>query len=127
MLTVTTCGIYIAAIATIPLMLYEMVTTQSLNFLHARYLLVLLYVAVCCTAIPHSLWNYSLSRVEASTCSLFYPIQPLTSMVLGVLLLHEHMTLGFFIGAALIVFGVLYSTLGKEKDPTVYLKKKQKV
>ena len=37
-------------------------------------------------------------------------------MVLGVLLLHEHMTVGFLVGAALIVFGVLYSTLGKEKS-----------
>ena len=55
------------------------------------------------------------SRAEASTCSLFYPIQPLTSMVLGVLLLNEHMTVGFIAGAVLIVFGVLYSTLGKEK------------
>ncbi len=116
-LTITTCGIYIAALATIPLMVYELVTTPNVDFLHARYILILLYVAVCCTAIPHSLWNYSLSRVEASTCSLFYPVQPLTSMILGVLLLHEHMTLGFFAGAALIVFGVLYSTLGKENHP----------
>lgn len=36
-------------------------------------------------------------------------------MVLGVLLLNEHMTVGFIVGAVLIVFGVLYSTLGKEK------------
>ena len=86
-LTVTTCGIY-----------------------------VLFYVAIFCTTIPHSLWNYCLSRAEASTCSLFYPIQPLTSMVLGVLLLNEHMTVGFIAGAVLIVFGVLYSTLGKEKN-----------
>ena len=63
-----------------------------------------------------ALWNYCLSRAEASTCSLFYPIQPLTSMVLGVLLLNEHMTVGFIAGAVLIVFGVLYSTLGKEKN-----------
>ena len=114
-LTVTTCGIYVAAIATIPLMGYELATAPSIEFLHAKYIIVLLYVAICCTAIPHSLWNYSLSRVEASTCSLFYPVQPLTSMALGVLLLHEHMTLGFFAGAVLIVFGVLYSTLGKEQ------------
>ena len=115
-LTVTTCGIYVAAIATIPLMVYELATTPGVDFLHPKYILVLLYVAVCCTAIPHSLWNYSLSRVEASTCSLFYPMQPLTSMVLGVLLLHEHMTVGYLAGGALIVFGVLYSTLGKEKN-----------
>ena len=115
-LTVTTCGIYVAAIATIPLMVYELATTPGVDFLHPKYILVLLYVAVCCTAIPHSLWNYSLSRVEASTCSLFYPVQPLTSMVLGVLLLHEHMTVGYLAGGVLIVFGVLYSTLGKEKN-----------
>lgn len=114
-LTITTCGIYVAAIATVPLMVYELVTASSVDFLHVKYILVLLYVAVFCTAIPHSLWNYSLSRVEASTCSLFYPVQPLTSMALGVLLLHERMTPGFFAGTALIVFGVLYSTLGKEK------------
>lgn len=34
-------------------------------------------------------------------------------MVLGVLLLHERMDWSFFVGAALIVFGVLYSTLGR--------------
>ena len=114
-LTVTTCGIYVAAIATVPLMAYELATTPGVDFLRPKYILVLLYVAVCCTAVPHSLWNYSLSRVEASTCSLFYPVQPLTSMALGVLLLHEHMTLGCMAGGALIVFGVLYSTLGTKE------------
>lgn len=97
-------------------MLREIITHPEMDFLHAKYILVLLYVAIFCTTIPHSLWNYCLSRAEASTCSLFYPIQPLTSMVLGVLLLNEHMTVGFIAGAVLIVFGVLYSTLGKEKN-----------
>ena len=84
-----------------------------MDFLHPQYILMLLYLGLCCTAAPQALWNYSLSRVEASTCSLFYPVQPLTSMVLGVLLLHERMDWSFFVGAALIVFGVLYSTLGR--------------
>ena len=38
-------------------------------------------------------------------------------MALGVFLLNEKMTLGFIVGAVLIVFGVLYSTLGHE-SPT---------
>ena len=96
-------------------MVRELITHPEMDFLHAKYILVLFYVAIFCTTIPHSLWNYCLSRAEASTCSLFYPIQPLTSMVLGVLLLNEHMMVGFIAGAVLIVFGVLYSTLGKEK------------
>ena len=112
-LAVTTYGISIAAAATLPLMVWELATTPGVDFLHPQYILMLLYVGLCCTAAPQALWNYSLSRVEASTCSLFYPVQPLTSMVLGVLLLHERMDWSFFVGAALIVFGVLYSTLGR--------------
>ena len=117
-LTVTTCGIYVAAIATVPLMLREIITHPEMDFLHAKYMPCAVFM-----------WRFSarpfrircgitvLSRAEASTCSLFYPIlQPLTSMVLGVLLLNEHMTVGFIAGAVLIVFGVLYSTLGKEKN-----------
>ena len=104
-LTVTTYGIYVAAIGTLPLMLREIITHPEMDFLHAKYILVLFYVAIFCTTIPHSLWNYCLSRAEASTCSLFYPIQPLTSMVLGVLLLNEHMTVGFIAGAVLIEKG----------------------
>ncbi|MEE0154455.1 MAG: DMT family transporter [Agathobaculum butyriciproducens] len=73
-LTVTTCGIYVAAIGTLPLMLREIITHPEMDFLHAKYILGLFYVAIFCTTIPHSLWNYCLSRAEASTCSLFYPI-----------------------------------------------------
>lgn len=117
-LTVTTYGIYIAAVCTLPLAAWEMTTVAEWNLPHPGLVIaLLLYVGLLCTALPHTLWNYCLSRVEASTCSLFYPIQPLTSMALGVCLLHEKMTLGFIIGAALIVFGVLYSTLGHE-SPT---------
>ncbi len=116
-LTVTTYGIYVAAACTLPFAVHELMTTPGLDLLHARHIVVLLYVGLLCTALPHALWNYCLSRAEASTCSLFYPIQPLTSMALGVFLLNEKMTLGFIVGAALIVFGVLYSTLGHE-SPT---------
>lgn len=60
-LTVTTCGIYVAAIGTLPLMLREIITHPEMDFLHAKYILVLFYVAIFCTTIPHSLWNYCLS------------------------------------------------------------------
>ena len=105
-LTVTTYGIYVAAIGTLPLMLREVITHPEMDFLHAKYILVLLYVAIFCIAIPHSLWNYCLSRAEASTCSLFYPIQPLTSMVHRCPAAERaHDRSGFIAGAVLIVFG----------------------
>ena len=42
-LTVTTYGIYVAAIGTLPLMLREIITHPEMDFLHAKYILVLFY------------------------------------------------------------------------------------
>ena len=41
-LTVTTCGIYVAAIGTLPLMLREIITHPEMDFLHAKYILAVL-------------------------------------------------------------------------------------
>lgn len=114
-LTLTTYGIYIAALCTLPLCVWEFVTTPHIALLQLRLLLPLIYLGTVCTAGAHTLWNYCLSRMEASTCALFYPIQPLTSMTLGILLLHEKLTAAFLIGTALILGGVVYSSLGGTK------------
>lgn len=52
----------------------------------------------------------------AQTCSLFYPIQPLASTALGILILHEEITPLFLAGAALILFGIVYSSLRDRKE-----------
>ena len=64
--------------------------------------LAVLYMGVLGTAVTHSLWNYSLRVMDASFCSMFYPMQPLVSSILGVLFLHEAVTPGFVIGALMI-------------------------
>jgi drug/metabolite transporter (DMT)-like permease len=69
--------------------------------------LSILYLAVVCTALAHNLWNKSLSMIDASTCYMLYPLQPLTSAVMGVLLLHEKLTLNYIIGAILISVGIV--------------------
>lgn len=115
-LTLTTYGIYVAAILTLPAMVWELATTPGLDFLHPKYILALLFVALLGTAGAHTLWSYCLSRLEASSCSLFYPVQPLISTTLGVLVLHERLTPVILVGAVLILFGVLYSTLKKDPD-----------
>ncbi|MGE4549616.1 MAG: DMT family transporter [Intestinibacillus sp.] len=117
-LTLTTYGIYIAALFTLPLCVWEFATTPDLALLQPKLLLPLIYLGTVCTAGAHTLWNYCLSRLEASTCALFYPIQPLTSMTLGILLLHEKITGAFLLGAVLILGGVLYSSLGGAKQET---------
>jgi drug/metabolite transporter (DMT)-like permease len=75
----------------------------------------ILYIAFICTALSHVLWNKSLSLLDASTCSLFYPLQPLTSAVLGILLLGEKLSISFIIGAAIICAGILLAVAAPRK------------
>lgn len=73
--------------------------------------LAVLYMGVLGTAVTHSLWNYSLRVMDASFCSMFYPMQPLVSSILGVLFLHEAVTTGFVIGALMICCGIVAAVI----------------
>ena len=98
-------GMAIALCFNIPASIWELSTTPCRFTLPA--VLSLIYLAVVCTALAHTLWNKSLQLLSAGTCSMLYPLQPLTSAVLGVLLLHEQITTGFVIGAVVISAGIL--------------------
>ena len=73
--------------------------------------LAMLYMGVLGTAVTHSLWNYSLRVMDASFCSMFYPMQPLVSSILGVLFLHEAVTPSFVIGALMICCGIVAAVI----------------
>lgn len=73
--------------------------------------LAVLYMGVLGTAVTHSLWNCSLRVMDASFCSMFYPMQPLVSSILGVLFLHEAVTPGFVIGALMICCGIVAAVI----------------
>ena len=69
--------------------------------------LAVLYMGIFGTAVTHSLWNYSLRVMDASFCSMFYPMQPLVSAILGVLFLHETVTPSCILGALMICGGIV--------------------
>ncbi len=73
--------------------------------------LAVLYMGVLGTAVTQSLWTYSLRVMDASFCSMFYPMQPLVSSILGVLFLHEAVTPGFVIGALMICCGIVAAVI----------------
>lgn len=78
--------------------------------------LSVLYMGIVGTATAHSLWNLSLSKMDASFCSMFYPMQPLVSAVLGVVILGEEITPSFLIGGAIICCGIVAAVIsGKKK------------
>ena len=87
--------------------------------------LSLLYMGVFGTAAAHTLWNLSLQRLEASTCSAFYPLQPLVSALLGMWLLHEENGPRFWIGAVLIIAGILISLIHSDRQSVHPITSKQ--
>lgn len=74
-------------------------------------ILAILYVGFVCTALSHVLWNKCLSMLDAGTCAVFYPIQPVVSVLLGWMLLGERLTPRFALGCLLIVAGVLANVM----------------
>ena len=79
-------------------------------------LLAVLFMGIVGTAVAHTLWNTSLSLMDASFCSMFYPMQPLMSSVLGVLILGETVTLNFVIGGIVICCGIVAAVRTGSKD-----------
>ena len=75
----------------------------------------LVYLGLVCTTLPILLWNKSLSMLEASTCSLFSPLQPFFATVLGCLILHETINRSFILGAILIFTNVVLNYLSSSK------------
>ena len=57
------------------------------------------------------MWNFCLAHQEAGHCAAFYPVQPMVSMLLGVVLLGEKITPSFLLGSALIIFSVVLNSL----------------
>jgi drug/metabolite transporter (DMT)-like permease len=74
-----------------------------------KTILVLLYLGLLGSGLAQYTWTASLSVIPASTCSLFYPLQPTFSAILGALILKETFTPAFFIGMILIGGDVLLS------------------
>ena len=78
------------------------------------------FVALVCTAFAHMMWNFCLAHQEAGHCAAFYPVQPMVSMLLGVVLLGEKITPSFLLGSALIIFSVVLNSLpARTKDNPV--------
>lgn len=114
---VTGSGMGIAALLSgVTSIVWLKLTGKSVD-LEPDILLPLLYVCVVCTAVSHLMWNMMLKRMDATVCASVYPIQPLTSMLLGVLFLGEKLTAGFLVGAAMILAGMMMHTMpGRRRE-----------
>ena len=95
---------------------WAMIELQSAPFsLPAASVMAVLFMGLVGTATAHTLWNTSLSLMDASFCSMFYPMQPLVSSILGVMVLGETITPNFLFGGAIICCGIVAAVFSGRK------------
>lgn len=110
---VTTYGMAFSLLCHIPVGIYT-AATQPVH-MSLKVVLVLLYLGFMGSGLAQYTWVRCLSILPASTCSLFYPLQPVFSALLGALILGETFAPAFFIGLILISLDVALSTWETKK------------
>lgn len=76
----------------------------------------LIYLGVISTAIAFLLWNRGLQMLNASSGGVFFFFQPVVGTLLGWLILGEVISITFWIGSVLILFGVLTVIKDSQKE-----------
>ncbi|HWP98687.1 MAG TPA: EamA family transporter [Syntrophomonadaceae bacterium] len=108
-LQITTCGIFIAVILSLPFVFIEANNWYWRDILNLPILGGIIYVSFISTALAFFWWNKGLSLVPAHQAGLFFFFQPVVGTFLSWLILHEHITGSFFVGGILIMFGIYLS------------------
>jgi len=111
-LVITRNAVGVAIAGELVFALIEHVTLHPDMTVNPTVVFGLLYLGIVCTGISYILWNGGLAVLPASNCSALYPIQPLTSTFLGILLFHEVIGWHFVTGTVCILGGVLLCLLG---------------
>lgn len=109
-LTITKLQTWMACIMMIPFLLLE--KQMSFVFTPASVICVL-YLGLMCSTIAYVLYNAGLRGVSAFAAAVMLNLMPLSGTILSALILHEQLSLRALFGGALIIGGVLLSTLNK--------------
>lgn len=107
MIVVTMYAILIATVAMTPLAVAQMQPEHLQVILRPMIGGGILYIGTISTAGAFYFWNKGLQLVEAGSGGLYFFFQPLVGTLFGWIFLGEQVGLPFWIGAGLIVAGVL--------------------
>jgi drug/metabolite transporter (DMT)-like permease len=75
--------------------------------------LALLYLALCGSALPFTLYFWLLKHQTATSMSLINYVTPVIAVTVGTVFLDEPFTVRIVIGAALVILGVAVVLVGK--------------
>lgn len=112
-LFITAIQAFIGAVFFLPFFIYEYNTAPMNMTLEAFGWLV--YLGVVVTLGGYGLYNYALTRIEASKTAMFVNLIPVFTLLLAFLILGEQLTSTELIASAVIMTGVLISQITVKK------------
>ena len=71
----------------------------------------LFFLAVVCSVVAYFVYNFALTKIEASRVAVYIYFEPVVTVLLGVTLLGEHLSWQTLVGAAIIAASVLIVNL----------------
>ncbi len=78
---------------------------------------IVLYLGLGMTALGYATWYHLLGRHPVNQVMPFLLLVPVTSMAGGVLILGEELTPAVVLGAAIVISGVAFITIGRPRRP----------
>ena len=111
-LFLTAIQVFIGTIFFLPLFLYEYSTT-TINL--DGSILWIVYLGVVVTLAGYGLYNYALTKIEASKAAIFVYLLPVFTLILANLILNEKLSMFEFIACFIILFGVFISEFSYSK------------
>ena len=112
--TVTARSILWGTAAMVPAVLFEWAAGARPIFAPPNTVAAL-YLAVVVTAFAYLGWNYALARVSAPRAAIFINVQPVVGVALGIWLLGEPASIYTFVGALLVLSGLVVTTTNRSK------------
>lgn len=110
-IVITTYQMLAASILFIPFVIPEVGQWKSIS---AYSLINLLYLALFCSALAYYLYNFAVKSLGATFSSMFLNLIPIVSIIGGVLVLHEKVSILQIGGMALIMLSLF---LVRSKEP----------
>ncbi len=113
-LFITASQAFIGAIFFLPFFIYEYFTLE-MNF-SIQAISWTIYLGIVVTMGGYGLYNFALTRIEASKAAMFIHLIPVFTLMLAFIILGEKLTKQELIASATILIGVLISQMRVKKE-----------
>lgn len=94
------------ALCAVPLMFFELMSPMS-TILRPDLLANMLFLALVCSMAAFFLWNVVIKKIGTIKASNYLYLDPVVSIVAGVILIQEPVSLVAMVGCALVLIGVI--------------------